>query len=218
MDISTLIKEINSLLENKPKCYMEKVNQSIMDLEEGDLLSIFVGLSDAALENMYLQLGSIRLSEGSIEHLIYHYYVKKVRGVNLNQNDSMGFLINQLITDYEKFKCIALESIVIYLVKHYQLDDEQMDMLSEAFKSSAVVKEVRKLKYRRYIEGGNMLEGNQVSELLDLGAFELIEKALDFNRINHEGLKRIQMPMSGENHKKKKMRLFTRAQALLGKY
>lgn len=199
---------LNGLLNRKKSIDFIKINQVITGLEEGDLFEIYKGLSDAALENMYENLNLIDLQNDSKEHFIYYFLYNKC--------EKNKDFFNQLIESYDKYKFLAIESLVVYLIKKEKLDNYQINLISNKFKVNVVQKELYKLNIRRSLDLEQYkLSLDEYRKLLEFDAYDVIENALKKNRVEIDVLKNILMPQNGERFKTKKMNLYNKAVYLL---
>jgi len=214
-DYDSLIREINDLLmedELESGRLISSLNTVFAKIQPPDQMRVHNDVSKQSLICLYRILDQLNIAKEVKEHLMYGYYLQIVNDEKLfTQN-----VFNELVDDYNKTKFVALESVVINLIKWDALSNEQVKIVDKVFgEKKAVKKQLVGHTARSILRQGIPLDMNIVKELLEWNNFDLLEQTLEKKLIAYDALHLFKKPSEGEENKKKKERLFLKAKFLL---
>jgi hypothetical protein len=190
-----------------------RLNIILSQLCTSDQLGLYSELSDKALAGIYIMIDKINISKGAAEHIIWYYYKKKIEASSNTVNDKV---VIQILNDYGKYKYIALESLIIELIKNYRLTPELFISTQETLTDNTEIrKQIYLSKIRSQIRGGEVLNKEQIVKLLNYAAYYDLNSILDQKAVNADSLDLFAKPEINESHKKIKTILYEKARMLL---
>lgn len=213
MDTFLLVKEITQLLTDKEKG-LEEINNILSKKEATDLVKLFANLSNYSLIALHTLVDHLELGEEDKEHLIYLYYYRRIRKQEIDEL-SLESLVKDLLADYTKYEFIAIESVLIRLLKHYTIAPHQIASIHEIVQTEAMAKVLTKYDFYQSMKKGVTLSKEQVIDLLTLEYFDVLQAAMDQKMIERDGLKVFKEPVKGERYKNVKYPLYLKARRLL---
>ncbi|UKS29654.1 hypothetical protein LOZ80_12260 [Paenibacillus sp. HWE-109] len=208
-----LIHKINSLLESPhhDKQVVDKVNVIISKLGTSDQLGIHSDLSNASLQAVYKYRNELLFIDDAKEHIVWFYFRKMIENTAHAISDT---ILDEIIAEYKRANYIALESIIIDLIKKERLSQEQVDRIKVIFQSNAFRKQVICFKAKTLLENGMCLNREIVQELLAVKGYEVLELAIDNNALTNDTYVLFVCPIQGEDNRKAKQRFFDKIEFL----
>lgn len=202
--------KINRVLERSgmdDRELVQEINGMIKRMDAGEQLELYGHLSPTAILRKYPILNELSLNVHAKEHLAWSYFRHRIYGTEAWGEELLG----EMIGVYAQFRYLAIESLFVEMLKHDRLSLKQLDQADQIFTGKAFIKEAKAFKCRHKIRSGNCLTADDVSELLQLGAYGTIAFALDRNAVTPDGLDQIAEPRPTERDRKKKLDLYQRA-------
>jgi hypothetical protein len=170
-------------------------------------MNLFSELSTEAINRIYPLLDKIAIHNHTREHITWTYYKQRIHGLSSLSSD----IFQDILNVYLIFKFLALESLVIEMLKTDILSLTQVKIAEKVFLSKAFSKESVAFKYRDMIRSGKKLNSEDVLELLQLRAYTTLDFAIEKNAITTDGLNQIVEPVEKEKDRKTRMALFQKA-------
>ncbi|MBP1991160.1 hypothetical protein [Paenibacillus eucommiae] len=210
------VKKINSLFEasDHDKQVIDKINKIISFLDTDEQLRIHSDLSEVSLKGIYTYRNEININDHAKEHITWWYFRQMVDTIPPMIPDKM---LNEIIDEYRRVKYIALESIILNLMKNERLSLKQVDSLKSEFHSKAFHKEAISFKAKNLIRSRIFLDKEFVGELLQAKAYDVLEFAIDNHILAEESFVLFMHPSQGEENGKVKKRLFDKIQKHMAK-
>ncbi|WP_068773830.1 hypothetical protein [Paenibacillus sp. FJAT-26967] len=213
--MSDHITTINSIFEQKSldkNSLLRKINEAMAVLSIGEQLELHCLLSTEALVGLYETIGEIDINSQAKEHITWHYFKQRL----LVESSIVGDdFLKDLLSVYEVTRYLALESLIIELLKTFRITNEQLVKIEDNVKSKTFLKESILYKYRSYIVRDNKLTKDEVIELLNLRAYHILDFALESNAVSVEGLNQLILPIVTSADKKRKEGLYNKAKSKL---
>lgn len=209
------VRKINAWLESdyNGKLVIDKVNDIIPQLNTSEQLGIHSDLSDASLEAIYKYRNELIFIDSAKEHIVWFYFHKLVENIPSSISDT---LLNDILEEYVRVRYLALESILIGLIMKEKITQEQLDKNESIFQSKAFRKQLLCREARIQVRTGVVLNKESVQKLLEVTAYDVLERAIDANTITEDAYSLFVCPSQGESHRKAKQRLFDKIQSLKG--
>jgi hypothetical protein len=186
---------------------IQELNSIINQLDNREQMNLFSELSTEAINRIYPLLDKIAIHNHTREHITWTYYKQRIHGLSSLSSD----IFQDILNVYLIFKFLALESLVIEMLKTDILSLTQVKIAEKVFLSKAFSKESVAFKYRDMIRSGKKLNSEDVLELLQLRAYTTLDFAIEKNAITTDGLNQIVEPVEKEKDRKTRMALFQKA-------
>jgi hypothetical protein len=202
--------KINSLLKHSDyheNNVIQEINRIIRHMDISEQMELHNALSNEAIEKIYPMLNQLSLHDHAKEHVIWSYFSRKICETGSLTDD----LFQEMFKCYSKHQLLAIESLIIEMLKNDFLSTNQLGIAEKVFTGKAFIKEAAAFKCRHKVRTGNLLNEADVSALLQLGAYSTLEFALDKCAITADGLNQIVEPGHMEKDRKKKLALFKKA-------
>ncbi|MEY9092581.1 hypothetical protein [Paenibacillus sp. RC84] len=190
----------------------QKIQDLFSNLSVIEAARIFVDLSNEAISGLYLVLDDLRTTNEAKEHIMYKYYVTKIEErANELLEDS---LVEQIISDYTKTSFLALESLMVKVLKEDRIKENQFEKIKRCFDSKIIEKEIYSSTIRSNIGSGIKLNENVIIKLFEYEKYKIIEDAIDQSLIEFTALSLFKLPDKGDKNKKIKTTLYNKASKL----
>ncbi|MFE6796496.1 hypothetical protein [Paenibacillus chitinolyticus] len=215
MEYAETVKAINHLFTYKvfDKQIYHKVQSLFSNLSVRDAAGIFGDLSNEAIFGLYLILDDLKTTNEAKEHIIYKYYGLKIKE---QANETVeGSLVEQIFGDYKKTSFLALESLIVKILKEDRISENHFEKLKESFDSKIIEKEIYSNRIRSKIRGKFPLSESELLKLFEYENYKLIEDALAQELIEYSALPLFRLPNKGDKNKKIKTVLFNKATKLI---
>jgi hypothetical protein len=209
------INTMNRLFENSEKetNIHEKLNLTLLNFTIIELANIHGDLSKKALFGLYSMLGVVQMPTEAKEHVIYKYYLSLIPE---HSNEIVeDYILEQILRDFKSTSYLALESLLVKLLKEDRISDSNLDEIKNTCKSKIIDKEVFSSEIRSKIKNKIKLTENDVQKLREFEKYYIIETALDNDLIERHNLLLFELPVPGDKNKKIKTIIFTKASKLL---
>ncbi|GBF74330.1 hypothetical protein PA598K_02668 [Paenibacillus sp. 598K] len=203
MSISTA-NQINAIVlsASNDASLINRVNRLLSNLGMSEQLSLHHDLSDAALDFIYQNIDDITLDDGPLEHIVWSFFWRKVKQKSLSEE-----LFSRLVDAYERTKYVALESLVIGLIKEDLLTEAQLNEVLARIPTKTVLKESFASRCRRNLQHGQSLSQEDMITLLDNRSYSTVRFAITTRSISREALLILEQPYTGEKDKKIRLEL-----------
>lgn len=208
------ISKINGMFEggDKERPTPKMVDSILSTLTTVELGQMHGDLTNQALSGIHNMLNCIEISTEAKEHITYKFYLLLTE--QHEQLNSALFL--QIINEYKETKYLALESLIVYLLKEDKINEKDLTLLKD-IGTTVIVKEIYANMMRSKIEKKEILTDDDVKQLLKYEKYKILECALDKNIVDYHALRLFQMPEEGASNKRHKKVLFLKATQLLNK-
>ncbi|WP_409344043.1 hypothetical protein [Paenibacillus sp. MBLB4367] len=199
-----------SELESK----LERVQSLISGMDISEQMTIHASLSKEALRGLFSIRDRITLSLDTVELVVWTYFKQRVQENEDRLNDEWE---TSLVEEYKASRNIALESLIIGLLKRDRIPPMQLERLESTFSCKAFQKEAAAFRARSVVGSGGMLSEDQVLRLMERKAYAALAFAMDNKALTQEALGLFSMPEKCAEDRKAKQSLFEKAQKLLDK-
>lgn len=122
--------------------------------------------------------------------------------------------MEQILKDYKKTSFLALESLIVKLLKEDRLSENHFEKLKRSFDSKMIEKEIYSNRIRSKIKGKFPLSESELLKLFEYENYKLIEDALAQELIERSALPLFRLPNKGDKNKNIKTVLFNKATKL----
>ncbi|MFD7522622.1 hypothetical protein [Paenibacillus chitinolyticus] len=215
MEYAETVKAINHLFTYKifDKQIYHKVQSLFSNLSVRDAAGIFGDLSNEAIFGLYLILDDLKTTNEAKEHIIYKYYGLKIKE---QANETVeGRLVEQILEDYKKTSFLALESLIVKMLKEERISENHFEKLKGSLDREIIEKEIYCNRIRSKIRGKFSLSESELLKLFEYENYKLIEDALAQELIECSALPLFRLPDKGDKNKKIKTVLFNKATKLI---
>lgn len=202
---------INEILENmQPEDEKEISRCNCLFSQLENPYDLHGQLSFKALENFYRNRSKFQLADSAKEHIIFKYLSELVDNGMISDP-----LLTELIHLYYETKYLAVESILVRLIKNKQINQDQANTIHQHFKDSEIQKQIFLYSIREQIKESVCFDEKTILKLLNYQAYDMLNQILDLKMIDKNALALFQCPVFNENFYKKKKTLYTKAQNLM---
>ncbi|MDT8975086.1 hypothetical protein RQP50_02375 [Paenibacillus sp. chi10] len=206
------ISKINGIFERREEESLtpQTVDSILATLSTFELAQLHGDLNNQALNGIYNMINCLEIPTEAKEHVTYRYFL-----VLTEQHEQLNnALFLQIINEYKKTKYLALESLIVYLLKEDKVNENDLILLKD-IGTPVIIKEIYAKMMRSKIEKNQMLTDEDVKQLLRYEKYKILECALDKNLVEYLALRLFHFPEEGERNKKHKKVLFLKATQLL---
>ncbi|MCG7409201.1 hypothetical protein MH117_17425 [Paenibacillus sp. ACRRX] len=190
------------------------VNAALFHLSHEEKSRLYSDLTEAALNGLYPLLDELLLPTEAKEHLTYRYFLVLSKVAAQHRMDRR--LLQQISREYDRTSYVALESLLISLLKENRIHEGDLDIL-EHIHTKAMIKETFASRVRAKIANGKYLSTDDVKKLLEYKKYAMLQEALLQNAVEYETLYLFVPPNTGDQNYKHKNRLYLCASQLLRK-
>jgi len=204
------IDKINYLFE---KLYYDEVdykelNGLLFKISVENQLQIHNDLTEKAIIGLYNLKDRLNLNQYVIEHLEWSYFKNLISDEN-KINDA---LLKEIINEYKRTKFIAIESILIDLIKEDKITPLQLEEIKNNLQSNEISKQALIFESKNKANLGIKITAEETKKLLEVKAFEFLKYCLEKKAIEKDALELFLKPKTGETSRKIKNILFEIAQ------
>jgi hypothetical protein len=191
----------------------EALHVLVSKLDHVEKMTLYSQLTENALANYYRIKDHIILDREVKEHLLYGYYQQKIScGTKQIDNE----LFDQLIHDYLHENYVALESIIIRLMKSEVTSHDKISKLMDLFgEKKSIKKQLLHHKARKKVKECTQFHREELMTLLEWSLYSSIEEAIEKGLVPNDALALFQKSAANEADRKHKEKLYQMAQAKL---
>ena len=205
-----IIQEIQLLTEtikDNDKLLAHKLAESFSKLDVSEQLSLHSELPLRVLDILVRLRNKIDVVNNVKEHLVWHYYDHLL----FNNNVIDDSVLEELFICYQEEKYIALESIIINLLKRHKLKGYQVEKIKTVVES----REIKKYVIDFEISNGKVADEDTIKKLYELRAYETLNYILANNSLELDTLNEFRNPEQTEMDRRTKMKLYQKAQIII---
>ncbi|WP_020616473.1 hypothetical protein [Paenibacillus daejeonensis] len=190
------------------------VQTLLTELSVTEKIELHTYLTDDEMARLVQVLPQLELPKGiDLDHLLIRYFKDLLNEVSDSVPNSMFDEIMRVYGLYPH--SLSAVSICITLIRSRTLNEEQVNRLKEQPDEKHIPKELFILEMEQQAQQGHPLNGDQVSELLRLKAFDFLKTALEHDWIGADAMALFVKPAGREENRKHKEALYQLAQKRL---
>lgn len=175
-----------------------ELNSLLSQIKNDEIEGIHGDLCDEALLYISSNIDDMYLPRGAKEHIFYKKYTLLLNDMKYHDQN---FLLS-LISDYQKYSFLALESIIIEMLKKDLISIEDFGLL-DGF-SNTIRKEMFASLVRNKIRQKLLLSERETEQLYFYEKFAILEDAIESKLIDSSVLIKLTLlDVEGKNKKRK---------------
>ncbi|WP_223070544.1 hypothetical protein [Paenibacillus caui] len=199
MKYSEILERLNNLfLEGNERLSKKELNFLLSQVENDEIEGIHGDLCDDALQYISSNIDEMSLPTGAKEHLLYKKYALLIDSM---KSYDEKFLLD-LVNDYQKYSFLALESLIIEMLKKDRISIQYFDLLDGL--SETIRKEIFASLVRNKIREKVLLSAEETEQLYLYEKFTILEDAIENKLIDSSVLMKLTLlDVEGESKKRK---------------